>query len=528
MFHPTRLRIRSALPHGIPSLQIFIIILVASLMLAAESVPVGENHPVPFSSFGFLPDSAGHSILWTILLFAAVAFFVAIPMFFLNRALSHRASWKRVFWVQRIPDLGLWILLTTHFIALFAFGFLSAIRYVVGNLILLDELAALMPTLICLMIVWDTQYPLSRAVRFSEARHALDPEAAASQIWTRGQFLLANIRLHLVLLLLPILILLTWSETLDYAAAQLDFLEFESEGWLYGTVLIGGTVLIFILLPLLICKLWGTRPIPGGVLRDRLEAMCLGHGVRIRDIHHWNTYNALLNGAVIGFLPRFRYVLLTDRLTDDLTMAQLEAVMAHELAHIRHRHLFWLAVVLGTIMWMGTLAVEVVVGWLTPASTSESVAWAWWLWPLIRPPQQGWSADTIAVAAFSASLVASLVLFGWISRRFERQADTFAVQHLSGRIERGPFAAAPPVSEAAVHTMIAALQRIIELNHVPAERRSWRHGSIAWRQKYLSTIVGQSTDRLAIDRTVALIKIAFAGALLGLSGWSWYASFAAG
>jgi hypothetical protein len=113
----------------------------------------------------------------------------------------------------------------------------------------------------------------------------------------------------------------------------------------------------------------------------------------------------------------------------------------------------------------------------------------------------------------------ALALFGWISRRFERQADVFAVQHLSGS---GVAAAVPDSAEVpdtpgagprtavvtgeAVGAMQSALGRIAELNTVSPERRSWRHGSIAWRQRYLGTLVGKPLESLAIDRLVRRIK----------------------
>ena len=62
--------------------------------------------------------------------------------------------------------------------------------------------------------------------------------------------------------------------------------------------------------------------------------------------------------------------------------------------------------------------------------------------------------------------------------------------------------------------MHGALATISRLNGVDPSRRSWRHGSITWRQSYLHTIVGQPLDKLAIDRQVHWIKIAAAMTIL--------------
>ena len=94
--------------------------------------------------------------------------------------------------------------------------------------------------------------------------------------------------------------------------------------------------------------------------------------------------------------------------------------------------------------------------------------------------------------------------FGIISRRFERQADTFAVQHMTRKYpddQRGENI----ISDVAVHIVSEALRRVATLNNAPLDKKSWRHGSIAWRIEYLRTLVGQPIDRCKIDRQVRLI-----------------------
>jgi hypothetical protein len=103
--------------------------------------------------------------------------------------------------------------------------------------------------------------------------------------------------------------------------------------------------------------------------------------------------------------------------------------------------------------------------------------------------------------------ILALLAFGWISRRFERQADTFALQHLS---ETGEEEAEDPtsVTAEAAFALHSALQAIARLNTVDPHRRSWRHGSIAWRQAYLNSIIGRPLDALPIDRFIRRLKLA--------------------
>ena len=102
-------------------------------------------------------------------------------------------------------------------------------------------------------------------------------------------------------------------------------------------------------------------------------------------------------------------------------------------------------------------------------------------------------------------LAVVFILFGWISRRFERQADTFAVQHLT-RLQPGR----EEMTSSSVEAMSDALGSIAALQAVDPGRRSWRHGSIAWRCGYLHTLVGQHAGQLVIDRVMVAIRLASA------------------
>ena len=87
-----------------------------------------------------------------------------------------------------------------------------------------------------------------------------------------------------------------------------------------------------------------------------------------------------------------------------------------------------------------------------------------------------------------------------------------------------PAAGPRRVTADAAHTMSAALETIARLNAVPQHRRSWRHGSIAWRRAYLERIVDRPRSALAIDRQVLWIKAASALVLLAAAGFGvWHA-----
>jgi STE24 endopeptidase len=121
----------------------------------------------------------------------------------------------------------------------------------------------------------------------------------------------------------------------------------------------------------------------------------------------------------------------------------------------------------------------------------------------------------VEVAGLGVVVSGWLMIFGWVSRRFERQADTFAVRHLSLSYPSAP--GAPAVFDpSAIAVYCQTLLRVAAINHTAADRRSWRHGSMRWRCDYLGTLAGRPLVGCAIDRTVGWTCAAGAVVLLGL------------
>ena len=65
----------------------------------------------------------------------------------------------------------------------------------------------------------------------------------------------------------------------------------------------------------------------------------------------------------------------------------------------------------------------------------------------------------------------------------------------------------------AADSMAGALQSVAILNHIPRHKFTWRHGSIASRQRAIESLVGRQVDALPIDRASRRIKLAALAAL---------------
>ena len=121
---------------------------------------------------------------------------------------------------------------------------------------------------------------------------------------------------------------------------------------------------VFLLAPAILRHVLNTRPLADSPLRQRLEAMCKTAGLGYREILLWHTDNHMGNAAVMGVMPWVRYILLSDLLLETMTDRQIEAVFAHELGHVAHRHLIWsgvfviilMLVAVGPGKWVGDMS----------------------------------------------------------------------------------------------------------------------------------------------------------------------------
>src|SRR6185312_5614392 len=131
---------------------------------------------------------------------------------------------------------------------------------------------------------------------------------------------------------------------------------------------------IFLLAPAILRRVLHTEPLANSPLRRRLEALCRRTGVTYREILLWRTGNNVGNAAVMGFVPRFRYILLSDLLLETMTDEQIEAVFAHELGHIVHRHMAWLVVFIVVLMLFNLGGGAWVARWMAEAGVSSEAA----------------------------------------------------------------------------------------------------------------------------------------------------------
>lgn len=380
--------------------------------------------------------------------------------------------------------------------AVLVFGWLDVVRAALGDLVLVDEALAIAPPVIVLVLLWWSYEPIERRLREAAVLYCLDRDRPVPGLPTRGQYVLDQSRLHLLLVLVPLGALTIWWESSHRLFLWLGAMaRFERA---HGPLAIAemvlhyvGVLLILAVMPAILVRVWSTVRLGAGPLRDRLESLCRANRVRVRDLLVWRTHNAMINGALLGVVPPFRYILLTDALLASLPMPEVEAVMAHEVGHARRHHLPWIILIL---------------------VATAGLAWtgAAHAWNALAPATDPDALLPASIVAGVTLLVTGLV-FGHVSRRFEEQADAFAVQHMT---RQSPDPDRPGIVTAdAAGAMSSALASVALLNHMDPEVFTFRHGSIDSRRRRLHALVGRPIDALSVDRRVRRIKLA---GLLGM------------
>ena len=475
-------------------MHVLVILLIGTVLLADQGV---FFNVVPNDNWMWLAPTVA---------FVPPLVCLAIEMVLIRRAIQAAADGQRVLLKAASRRLRMiqWLSVVCSVVAILGMGWLELIRAQIGNVIWFDELLAIVPALILICLSWIVQWPLERLVREALIIRRLDEGMPIHPVPSRSTYLLVQIRSQLLIVLMPAVVVLLGVEMAE-AVVQGTFAE-ETALWL-GPIATGCVAIVCILLaPLGVVLAVGARPLPAGPLRDSMEAIIEDAGVRVRNVMLWPTGHSMLNGAVIGFIPRLRYVLLTDGLIETLSHGELRAVMAHEVGHLKFRHLPWtLAVLLGLIGLVAQLF-----DWAVP-----------FVYDLLV--NMGFTSETAASSIQSVGTVAvfviAFVVYGWVSRRFERQADSSAACQLShSEPDSDSRTPSESVTPQGAGLMCGALESVAVLNGLDPGRNTWRHGSIRWRQQYLLRLIGQPVRGLKIDAQIRVIKLVSALALAILVG----------
>jgi STE24 endopeptidase len=158
-------------------------------------------------------------------------------------------------------------------------------------------------------------------------------------------------------------------------------------------------------------------------LAARTARVAAGTGLAVEGVYRLalSDETAKANAALAG-LGRTRRVLLGDTLLAEFTPDEIEVVLAHEIGHHVHRHI--------ALMLLGGAAASAAGFWLTDRALAAWVAATGGSYD----PQQ-LAPATLPVLLLTLGMLGTLAepLAHAVSRRFERQADRYALQRTGMR-----------------------------------------------------------------------------------------------
>jgi Zn-dependent protease with chaperone function len=383
------------------------------------------------------------------------------------------------------------------------------------------ELLVLLPYVLVMVGSWfafyDAELALHRAAPVRPGRREFWSRWGYVSFLLRQQALLVFLPVGLVVLQLGLIREFPWLLTSPVAKLGGFF----------------GLFVLILLVPSVLPLLLGLKPMEPGPLRSRLEAAARRLGVRYRQLYVWDTRGNLATAMVTGLVPRLRQIVFTDLLLATLTEDEIEAVFGHEVGHVRHGHLLYYAAFL-------------LLSFLTLGATYQAVE---------RTAGIAWfHGDVVLVLSVVATFSYLFLVFGFVSRRCERQADVFGCKAVScpdpacaGHTAETPLVpGGRALCPTGVGTFVKALERVEVINGAnrgtgddrrgPFHRAAgllrfvgvwlstWQHGTIAKRVDFLKTLDAARESRFQRQVTwmrwglLLLLVVGVAGVVVR-AGW---------
>jgi hypothetical protein len=192
-------------------MQLYAIVLIGVLLFADGGLGVAEGGLLGLGGW------AAAALAWAPVLLVVAATFGGVEI---CRSRLACGTTGAVLTADRLARWARWLLLAHFAVLVLVFGWLDTVRAAVGDGVLVDEFVAMLPPLAGVVGTWWAYYPIERRVRDAVLLRQLDTGRAVFPTPTRWEFVLAQLRLHLLFLLVPILLIIALAELIDLAAAR--------------------------------------------------------------------------------------------------------------------------------------------------------------------------------------------------------------------------------------------------------------------------------------------------------------------
>ena len=430
------------------SLSYFILMLFLSWLIFSATCRRGFRRLMYRFSEATMEDgrltAEYHKMIFKLSIFAVLLFAIAVFMFHLK------------YWIQIIPGIQYFSVL--------------------------QGMLALMLFLFYLGTIWFFAYPV-----YIRAFHGN---------LTQKSFLISNFKFNMPILF-PYLILSSVYDLMSISPwALFDKLLSSPAGqFVFFTVFL---IILMIFMPRLIQYWWGCRPFEGSERIGELKGFLSEMGFRYRDLLRWPIFEGrVMTAGIMGIVPRYRYILVTESLMKILSTDELKAVLAHEMGHAKYRHLFFYVLFLIGYMVLSFglfdpefyfVAGAYVFGTFGSSSSNPNIFYV-----------------ILTIPILVTIIVYFRFVMGFFMRHFERQADLHSA-----------------VVMGSPRPIVSSLEKIALLSGQSRDHPSWHHFSIKERVDFLWRFMKKPGLMTRHNRVVAG---SFGVYLIGIIGLGYILNF---
>lgn len=316
-------------------------------------------------------------------------------------------------------------------------------------------------------------------------------EVVFSRRYNSTAFLVTNIRNNLPIVLPWIFLSLSYDllALLPFPGLSL-FLHSETGEYISFLLFL---LLILILFPPMVRRLWNCTPFPEGPLLNHLQDFFKRQHFSAK-IFIWPLFEGrVITAGVMGIIPGLRYVMITPALLEHLTLDELDAVMAHEIGHIKRKHMLLYLLIISGFSILATFILEPFIFFLLSRD---------WYYTLLG--LGGFTAENLltlmmTIIIFLLMIIYFRFLFGFFIRNFERQADLHVFTAIGSS-----------------KSIISAFEKIAILSGNTRDLPSWHHFGIGQRIEYLEKCETDASWIARHNRKVRLSLLAYI-LLIGLA-----------
>ena len=338
-------------------------------------------------------------------------------------------------WIEKQLEAFRWLSLAAVVLCLWGFGLSPVLDTLplLADSMFLQAIVLLAPGLIMVAATWSAEHDYGVCMKYCDRGLSGYMRAIVSAF--RG---------GLAWLVVPVVLLLGFVDLIGLLPISRDAA---------GLVAVGFAV---IAIPTAIPKMM-RHLFPTASVNDEtgawIENIMSAAGVGGMKILRWDTGGSAYNAVVAGFMRRFRTLLVSDRLLDELPREQIAMVLLHEAAHLRRYHL-------------PLRMLAVLPAWIIGTVVSKmlgDVSWA-------------------VIVGSGVGILTTMLLLRVVAYRTEFDADVQAckmAQRIHDRCEGVPdsyFAASEALSNALLR---------VTIDNPEARRASWLHPGVSDRVRWM-------------------------------------------